>query len=102
MANVTIMRREIFMEVDKRKPSDGMYHRPCDWALVLTSLGTMAEPFHPFSRMCPNTSIQNYDATDDMRRIDEIHFIDLDKHMAMLSGGGLPIHGGALMPRTGR
>lgn len=98
----TIIRREIFIEVDNRKPSEGSYHRPCDWALVLTSLGTMAEPFSPFARVCPNTDIQNYDATDEMRRIDEVRFIDLDKHMSVISGGGDQIHGGLLMPRTGR
>jgi len=99
---MSILRRTIFMERDDRFPSDGSYHRPCDWALVTTTLGAMAEPFSPFERLCPGTAVQNYNATDDMRRIDEIKFIDLDKHMKFLSGGGAQIHGGLLMPRTGR
>ena len=98
---MSILRRTIFIEKDDRFPSSGSYHRPCDWALVTTTLGTMVEPFQPFARIANGGNFQDYDATDEISRIDEIKFISLDEHMKMLSGGGDPIHGGNIM-RVGR
>jgi len=98
---MSILRRTIFIEKDNSRPLEGTYHRICDFALVSTTLGTMMEPFRPFAKNANGTNIANYDPTDEMSRIDDIQFINLDKHMTLLSGGGESIHGGLTL-RTGR
>lgn len=72
-----------------------------DWALVTTTLGTMAEPFSGQERRMEDTNFTNFDFTDEINRIDEIRQMDIHKSMIQLSGGDAQIHGGTLMPRVG-
>jgi len=96
MADV-ILKRTVFVEVA------GGVHRFADFARVVTPLGTMVEPFMPGEKVSNNTGIQEYDATDEMCRIDNIEQVDSDKLPSML-GDGLqpPLHGGLQLSRTGR
>lgn len=75
--------------------------RPCDWALVNTSLGTMVEPFTaPFARKGNGAVGGNYDAMDEMNMINEIQFISLDKVKSLLSTG--EVHSSQVSMRVGR
>lgn len=96
---MSILRRTVFMEVDRRTPANGVYHRPHDWAVTTTTLGSMAEPFNMFDRHVPGVSMTNADWTDSMRRVDIIEIVDLDKMNTFL---GDNVHGGLMLPRTGR
>ena len=100
----TILRRTALLEVDSRAVLDGAtLHRPCDWAIVQTTLGTMVEPFTLFAKHATGTETQNYDSSEELRRVDEIKTVSLDSYMKLLSGGGdTPLHGGHTWPRTGR
>jgi hypothetical protein len=74
-----------------------------DWALVNTSLGTMAEPFTPNRKHSPDASWELFDATDMMSRIDEMVSMDYAKEVDALSGGnGTPLNGGILNHRVGK
>lgn len=74
-----------------------------DWAQVVTSLGTMAEPFVVNLRKIASDSLQNFDPTDEATRIDEMVGMTIDKQQQVLSGGGENhIHGGYTMPHVGR
>jgi hypothetical protein len=73
-----------------------------DWALVTTTLGTMAEPFQVDSRHSMRTPFTDFDPTDEMARIDEMIQIDSDKSMILLSGGINQTIGGTMRPKTGR
>lgn len=94
-----ILRRTAFMEVDKRSPGDGTFHRPHDWARVTTGIGTMAEPFCMFTRHVVSVGNQQTDWTEPMSRVDDIELIDFDKNQSLV---GDNVHGGILIPRTGR
>lgn len=87
------------MEIDRRFPLSGIFHRPHDWAVVTTPLGSMAEPFCMFERHGGGTDIPNTDWTDEMRRVDKIELVDLDKMNTFL---GDNVHGGMMLPRSGR
>ena len=102
MTNDVIKHRTVLMQRDSRKPSDGTFIRPLNWALVTTSLGAMVEPFMPFAQHSMGTGWRNYDATDECVRVDEIQFVDADRHMLILSGSNEQIHGGDLLPRVGK
>jgi hypothetical protein len=92
-----ILKRTVFCEAEKSSPL-----RFADWARVITPQGTMAEPFTTiFLRNAPDVDIEDYDPTEEMCRVDEIEFTNLDKVSQNLSGGEL-IHGGDLHPRVGR
>lgn len=92
-----VLKRTVFYE--KR---DG-YIRFQDWALVVTKLGTMAEPFNVNARYDRTAGdIASFDYTDNASRIDEMIEIDADKSMLLLSGGNHQLHGGNLLVRTGR
>ena len=93
----TVKQRVVFVERTK----DGFF-RFADWALVTTSLGTMAEPFSPQQRAIPGDKAIHFDATDDIALISDIQQVNSDLIPTMLSGGGPVYHGGTLMPRTGR
>lgn len=74
-----------------------------DWAMVNTELGAMVEPFNANNRYALDVQIPNFDYTDTMSMIDELKEVDSDKMLTFLSAGGAsPIHGGNLLPRTGR
>ena len=96
---MSIVRRTAFIEVDTRFPDLGNYHRPHDWALVTTTIGTMAEPFNMFQKNVVGVQPRDLDYTDEIARIDEIQQFNLDKGMQII---GDRVHGGYLMSRTGR
>ena len=96
MADV-ILKRTAFVEVV------GGVHRFADFARVITPLGTMVEPFIPFQKTSNNGSIQEYDATEEMCRVDDIEQIDSDRLPSLMGDGGSPaLHGGNQLSRTGR
>ena len=96
MADV-ILKRTAFVEVS------GGVQRFADFARVITPLGTMVEPFLAGQKVGNNDSIQQYDATDEMCRIDDIEQIDSDKLPSQMGDGGSPaLHGGNQLSRTGR
>lgn len=72
-----------------------------DWALVLTDIGTMVEPFMVNNRFYNGPSGE-FDPTDEICRIDEIRSIPIDKQQLALSGGDHHLHGGVCIPRDGR
>jgi len=92
---MSIKRRTVYFD-----NTDGIA-RFWDWAKVSTSLGTMVEPFLPNDRYTTSPAIE-FDATDEIVRIDEIRSKPIDVHITVLSGGGAAIHGGEQMPRDGR
>ena len=99
MADV-ILKRTVFVERDS---ASGGVHRFADFARVITPLGQMVEPFIAGQKLSVDTPIREYDATDEMCRIDGIEQIDSDKLPSQL-GDGLqpPLHGGLQLSRTGR
>lgn len=72
-----------------------------DFALVQTNLGTMVEPFIVNDRLGKSPIIE-YDATDEMSRIDEIRAEPIDVQQLVLSGGDYHLHGGFTLSRLGR
>lgn len=72
-----------------------------DWAMVITNLGTMVEPFNVNTRKIASDSLQNFDPTDEATRIDEIREESIDKQQLVLSGG-YHLHGGYHQPHVGR
>ena len=72
-----------------------------DWALVTTTLGTMAEPFNT-SKYQHDTPTIEFDPTDEIAKITEIRAADIDKSLLILSGGETQLHGGVMIPRNGR
>ena len=92
------------MSILKREALYGVTNglaRFSDWALVTTTLGAMAEPFTPNRRHDFN-NYQDFDATDEIARIDCIRAIDMDREPHYLSGGVDALIGGHQMPRVGR
>lgn len=72
-----------------------------DWALVTTSLGTMAELFQPGLRFATATPHQEYDPEDPMARIDEMRAVDRNEMQRVLGGGDHHLMGGVSSPLTG-
>jgi hypothetical protein len=94
-----ILKRTIFMD------DSGGLVRFHDWAVVTHALGTMMEPFIGIQRYERNTlgGCIPFDATDGMCRIDRIERLSLDKGFQIMPDpSGMNLHGGNLMPRTGR
>lgn len=100
----TILDRTVFMEFDNRPVMAGKgVFRPCDFALVKTPLGMMVEPFTMFAALAVDVDIANYDSSEELRRIDRIEFVNLDTYPQILSNfDGIILHGGNLIPRSGR
>lgn len=99
MADV-ILNSTVFVE---KLAGPGTVYRFAEFARVTTPLGAMVEPFIIGDKVPTSADIQNYDATDEMCRIDDIQFVDLDKIPTMLGDGeGPAYHGGTQLPRTGR
>jgi hypothetical protein len=94
---MSIQKRTIFVDTF----TDGVI-RFGDWALVTTTLGTMAEPFMPNDRHTIDYDTPDFDATDECVRIDEIRNIPLDNQQQALSGGDFALNGGTQNPRAGR
>ena len=91
-----IQKRTLFYE--KKENGVVRFH---DWALVITELGTMLEPFIERISLERNTKdgFVSYDATEPMCRIDEMKSHSLDKGLQIY---GDTVTGGTLMPRVGR
>lgn len=104
MAGIT--HRTVFAEFTKSSDGYTKYLRFADWALVLTSLGPMAEMFNANQRaqVAGWANQTAYDATDQMTMINSIEFASADTLPLMLSGNNsaTPLHGGTPMPRAGR
>lgn len=92
---MSITNRTVFFD------TTGNYIRFWDWALVTTSIGTMAEPFVPNDRIDAG-NITNFDPTDEMSLITSLHAATVDRQAQILSGGVDALHGGYQMPRQGR
>ena len=92
---MSILKREVFYD-----NTNGIA-RFWDWANVTTTLGMMAEPFSPGSPKPPDTSVDNFDPTDEIARIDSIRALSRNVSLRELSGGSYPVNGGDLRPRTG-
>ena len=96
----TILSRTALLEADKRSKFEGQtLFRPCDFAIVNTTLGSMVEPFDLFANRMNDIDIKNYDATEELRMVTDIQYINLDRLNLIL---GENVHGGYLMPRDGR
>ncbi len=94
---MSIQRRTVFYDL-----TDGIV-RFWDWALVTTTLGTMAEPFNANARHQLDTPAIEFDPTDEMCRIDEIRAVPSDFQSKFMSGGSdTVLSGGVLIPRDGR
>ena len=91
----SILKREVYFD------TAGGYVRFWDWAIVTTTLGSMAEPFTPDSQYAFAPQ-REFDPTDDCARIDTIRAGDIDKSLLFLSGGVTALNGGTLCPRVGR
>lgn len=89
---MSIQRRTVFYDT-----VDGV--RFWDWALVTTTLGTMAEPFMPNARHFVGQDFPEFDPSDMMNKIDEVVPKSIDVSLLVLSGGDDQIHGGAQLPR---
>lgn len=92
---MSILRREVFYD------NTGGVARFWDWASTLTTLGTMAEPFNPGWSKTPDTSLIDFDPTDEIARIDSITAKPRDISLLYLSGGDRSLNGGDLHPRLG-
>lgn len=73
-----------------------------DWAHVITTLGTMAEPFLPNAHHSLGQAYEDFDPEDEIARVDELRAMPRDIEQLVLSGGSDHLHGGQLLPRTGR
>lgn len=73
-----------------------------DWALVTTTLGTMAEPFVANARHLLQQDFAQFDPTDEIARIDDMRESSIDISLLALSGGDGVLNGGAQLPRDGR
>lgn len=95
-----ILKRTIF--IDPHKKNGSTYHKFWDWAMVVTGIGAMAEPFQAGQKYPIQTNLaQDYDPEDEMARVDEIIFAE--HNQKLLSGQDNPPHmGGTLMTRVGR
>lgn len=92
---MSIQKRTVFYD------NTGGIARFWDWALVTTTIGSMAEPFVVNDRHAMEKSIE-YDPTDEIVRVDEIRAHTIDSQQLELSGGQHHLHGGVLVPRVGR
>jgi hypothetical protein len=97
----TIHRRMVLVE---QNPHGVMRFQ--DWAMVVTSLGNMVEPFQMGVRNSPTVTegdeFTDHDPEDEIRRIDGFMFIDQDALKVRLSGGedDTPFHGGWQLPHS--
>ena len=95
---MAILRRTVLMEVDRK--NGNVYYRPMDWARVVTTLGTMAEPFfwERIGREMGTTT--QIDHEGELNMVNDIEFISLDHASSLL---GENVHGYyALESRDGR
>ena len=93
---MSILKRTVFYD------NTGGVVRFWDWAEVLTTIGTMVEPFRVDARRSTQTATIQFDPTDEMCRIDEIRALDIDRSKLYLSGGEYALHNGCQIPRDGR
>jgi hypothetical protein len=96
-----IKKRRIFVDVHSKNGDN--FHKFWDWAMVVTEIGSMAEPFQVGQKypIC-TTLAQDYDPEDEMVRVDEIEFSEPDHSLLGGSGTEEPLVGGVLMTRDGR
>ena len=91
----TIHKRTIFFEIDKNGN-----HIPCDFARVITNIGTCLEPRTEFfARKSNGVGFADFDPTDEMSMITGIEGISMDRVKFILGDG---VNGGYCCPRSGR
>jgi len=73
--------------------------RPSDWCLVITDLGPMMEPTVAFTRKSFCTPPIEVDFTDMMAMVNDIQMSDTVREKQI---AGDTVHGGSMMPRSGR
>lgn len=93
---MSIQKRTVFFD-----NTDGIV-RFWDWALVTTTLGTMAEPFVANGRHLLQADFAQFDPTDEISRIDDMRAASIDASLLVLSGGDRALNGGSQLPRDGR
>ena len=93
---MSILKRTAFYD------QTGGFVRMWDWALTMTTLGAMAEPFCINNRKSPDSDVIAFDPTDQIARVDELINMDIGKEKLVLSGGDHQLNGGTMMPRAGR
>jgi len=93
---MSIGKREVFYSVK------GGQVKFMDWAITTTTLGACVEPFQVNARLNPAVGIVDFDPSDIMVKVDEMHQVSSeDAADRMLSfGGGARLHGGNAMPRV--
>jgi len=72
------------------------------WAHVVTTLGTMAEPFEVYNRHSRDTDFADWDPSDPMARIDDLKSVAFDE-APFYDGDGVErrqLHGGNTTPAT--
>jgi len=94
---MSILHRTIYFD----KPSSDGICRFVDWATVTTTLGAMVEPFTPNQRYSFGP-FQDFDATDEVERVDNIRAIPDGNDFHFLCGDAMQLHGGVQMPKVGR
>lgn len=93
-----IVRRIMFIELDNRNGNS--FHRPADFSVVTTEIGSMMEPVGSwFNRHSPDVNQIEVDFEDMMARVDGIGYINLGQEKNIIGDG---VHGGVMMPRAGR
>ncbi len=93
---MSILQRSVYYD------DTGGYITFWDWAKVTTTLGAMVEPFNVGQKFDFDADKLHFDPEDEIARIDSIRIMDLNKQQRILSGNDGHIHGGVLIPRTGR
>jgi len=93
LANESIKRREVLFCNVK-----GLIEFP-GWALTVTSLGAMFEPFNAGVRLDWNASKLNFDPSEPLCRIDAMRGLPMESIDVIHYDEESPIHGGVLHPR---
>jgi len=73
-----------------------------DWAITTTSIGACAEPFTVNARRQPSANALDFDPSDMMVKVDDLHQVDDEGEAtrALSFGSATPIHGGNAQPRV--
>jgi hypothetical protein len=93
---MSILKREVLYSVK------GGQVKFLDWAITKTKLGACAEPFNFNARDgITDGSWVDYDPSDMMVKVDRLHLVaDETEAKTHLSGGGMHVNGGNLLPRV--
>lgn len=93
---MSILKRTVFYS------SKGGQIKFLDWASTMTTLGACAEPFMMNDRGADNVTMADFDPSDMMAKVDEMHRVD-DEDMtkrSLSSQEEPPLNGGNMSPRV--